>query len=247
MQTQKLRYEITTYNYNSIPGSPIAYWASNEFIKNYENETLGNIGEAKSGIQTENNDLYLKFWFEVNNNDIAFNTKSKKEYLSTHKKWIPQVKGGDYRRWYGNLDYVINWENDGKEIKTCAGCRLNAMANEKYYCIGGITWSHTTSSYYSARFLSEGILFNVEAPTYFVEDDKKKYILAFLNNIVAQYYFDAINPTVHYLVGNVLKLPIKMTDNFEGIGEKVDKNIKSSKEDWDSFETSWDFKKHPLI
>lgn len=177
-------------------------------------------------------------------NSIAFNTMDKKEYLLSQKKWIPQVKGGSYRRWFGNQDYVVNWENDGFEIRNCSSSRLNSLGNDELFCKSGITWSHTTSSKFGARFLPRGFLFNVEAPTLFTEEEY--YLLGFLNSSVAQAYLNAVNSTMHYLVGNIIELPLINSKNNQ-IDFISKENISISKLDWDSYETSWDFIVHPLV
>lgn len=240
------RYESSQSNFSKIPGSPVAYWMSEAFISAYSCKKVSDYGFARSGLQTGNNDLFLKLWQEVSHSDIAFNMSSKKQYLKTGRKWTPQIKGGSYRKWYGNYDYVVNWKNDGEQIRSCDGCRLNAMGNDDLFFREGITWSHTTSSVYGARFLPSGFLFNVEAPTLFVDKNVNSYILAFLNSCVAQKYLNAINATMHYLVGNILALPIRYKPQIM-VDELTQLNIALCKEDWDAFETSWDFKKHPLI
>ena len=239
-------YEQNAKQYSKIPGSPVAYWVSNAFINVYSHKKINDYGIARSGLQTGNNDLFLKFWYEVKKCDIAFNMKTKQQYLNTNRKWIPQIKGGEYRKWYGNFDYVVNWKNDGEEIRNCSSCRLNAMSTDKFYFKEGITWSHTTSSVYGARYLPEGFLFNVEAPTLFINGNNYKYFLGFLNSCVAQMYLSASNATMHYLVGNIIALPLIYENNID-IDELVENNIKESKDDWDSYEISWDFRKHPLI
>ena len=239
-------FEQCSDNFAKIPGSPVAYWMSEAFISAYSCKTVSDYGFARSGLQTGNNDLFLKLWQEVSHSDIAFNMSSKKQYLKTGRKWTPQIKGGSYRKWYGNYDYVVNWKNDGEQIRSCDGCRLNAMGNDDLFFREGITWSHTTSSVYGARFLPSGFLFNVEAPTLFVDKNVNFYILAFLNSCVAQKYLNAINATMHYLVGNILALPIRYKPQIM-VDELTRLNIALCKEDWDAFETSWDFKKHPLL
>lgn len=238
-------YEQNAKQYSKIPGSPVAYWVSEAFIRAYNSKKIGNYGIARSGLQTGNNDLFLKYWHEVSIETIAFGMNSKEEYLESRKKWIPQIKGGEFRKWYGNFDYVVNWKNDGRDIKECKSCRLNAMTTDQFYFKKGITWSHTTSSVFGARYLPTGYFFNVEAPTLFLENDIL-YFLGFLDSCVAQLYLNANNSTMHYLVGNISALPIIMKDNTN-IHDIVEVNIHLSKIDWDSFETSWDFQRHPLL
>ena len=240
------RYIARQENFEKIPGMPIAYWVSEKFVSAYSNKTIANYGFAKSGLQTGNNDLFLKQWYEVSLCNIAFEMCSKERYLLSEKKWTPQIKGGEYRKWYGNFDYVVNWEHDGYEIRNCTGARLNAMGREDLFFREGITWSHTTSSIYGARYLPSGYLFNVEAPTLFVSEEHQLYILGFLNSCVAQMYLTAINATMHYLVGDITSLPIIIQkDNC--VSKIVDQNISISRTDWDAFETSWDFARHPLL
>lgn len=239
-------YETDQSNFSKIPGSPVAYWVSENFIRAYQSKTIIDYGVARSGLQTGDNNRFLKFWQELNYNTIAFGMKNKQEYLLSKRKWTPQIKGGGYRKWYGNFDYVVNWENDGAEIRNCDGCRLNAMGNDELFFKEGITWSHTTSSVFGARYLPEGCLFNVEAPTLFAAKDKELYLLALLNSCVAQLYLNAINSTMHYLVGNVSSLPVIYSPNDE-VDKIVKESIGESKADWDSSEISWDFKRNPLV
>lgn len=239
-------FEKSAANFARIPGSPIAYWVSNNFYLAYKQPKLRDIGFARSGLQTGNNDLYLKYWHEVSHINIAFGMTNKADYLKSSKRWAPQIKGGEYRKWYGNFDYVVNWENDGAAIRKCKGCRLNAMCNDSLFFKEGITWSHTTSGVFGARFLPYGHLFNVEAPTYFNNKSERFYVLAYLNSSVAQLYLNGINATMHYLVGNISALPIYLKSE-ETIDALVKDNIDNCKVDWDAFETSWDFTRHPLV
>lgn len=238
-------YEAQQSNFDKIPGSPVAYWVSKSFIQNYKSKSISSYGAARSGLQTGDNNRFLRFWQEVDYNAIALDMHSKKEFLATKKKWTPQIKGGEYRKWYGNFDYIVNWENDGAEIRKCDGCRLNAMGNDKLFFQKGITWSHTTSSVFGARYLPGGCLFNVEAPTLFVETNYEYYLLAYLNSTVAQYYLNAINMTLHYLVGNISNLPVVYLRSNK-IDELTKENIDISIADWDSYEISWNFKRHPM-
>ena len=239
------RYTAQQSDFSKIPGSPVAYWVSKSFIQNYKSKSISSYGAARSGLQTGDNNRFLRFWQEVDYNAIALDMHSKKEFLATKKKWTPQIKGGEYRKWYGNFDYIVNWENDGAEIRKCDGCRLNAMGNDKLFFQKGITWSHTTSGVFGARYLPGGCLFNVEAPTLFVETNYEYYLLAYLNSTVAQYYLNAINMTLHYLVGNISNLPVVYLRSNK-IDELTKENIDISIADWDSYEISWNFKRHPM-
>ena len=242
------RYAAQQDNFSKIPSAPAAYWVSEKFIEAYSNKKIGEYGFARSGLQTGNNDLFLKYWHEVHIDCIAFGMRTKEDYLQTGKKWTPQIKGGEFRKWYGNFDYIVNWKNDGAEIRQCAGCRLNAMGNDDLFFKSGITWSHTTSSVFGARYLQGGCLFNVEAPTLFLNASSYFYFLGFLNSCVAQKYLTTLNSTMHYLVGNIVALPICIKeDNISIIDKLVERSISLSRTDWDSFETSWDFKRHPLV
>ncbi|WKY48030.1 BREX-1 system adenine-specific DNA-methyltransferase PglX [Eubacteriaceae bacterium ES3] len=239
-------YTAKQENFSKIPGMPIAYWVSVKFLKIFENQKLSDIGDGKAGLQTGNNDLFLKKWFEVSHSNISFCMKNKVDYLNSGRRWVPQIKGGEFRKWYGNFDYVVNWENDGLEIKNCSGCRLNAMGNDELFFKEGLTWSHTTSGGFGVRFLPSGFLFNVEAPTYFTMKENEHFILGYLNSKVAQSCLNTMNATLHYLVGNITALPIilQSSKQVEGL---VHENITLAKYDWDSFESSWDFKTHPLL
>lgn len=239
-------YNADSLNFSKIPGSPIAYWVSKSFVRAYQNKKISDYGIARSGLQTGNNELFLRYWHEVVFDNIAFNMSNKLQFLMSRKKWTPQIKGGNYRKWYGNFDYIVNWENDGEAIRQCEGCRLNIMVNEDLYFKAGITWSHTTSSIFGARYLTQGCLFNVEAPTLFVDKTDEFYFLGYLNSCISALYLNAINATMHYLVGNILALPVAVIES-QNIDKVVNQNISLSKTDWDSYETSWDFKKHPLV
>lgn len=240
---------ISVDEFANIPGVPVAFWAEKSVLKAFQGDVVGNFGVAKSGVQTGDNNLFLKFWFEVEKDSIAFEMKSKDEYLKSGKKWVPQIKGGKYRKWYGNFDYVVNWENDGEEIRKHRGCRLNAMAKDEYYFKEGLTWSHTTSGGFGMRYLPQGALFNVEAPTFFVDDNRYfYYILGSLNTGIAQYFLDLTNSTQHYLVGNIMNLPIKYDEKRAYEVERIVKEcIEIAKIDWDMNEVSWEFKTSPFV
>ncbi|MCG7380058.1 BREX-1 system adenine-specific DNA-methyltransferase PglX [Paenibacillus sp. ACRSA] len=241
-------YRIKQESFLKIPSMPIAYWISERFNAVFsEGIPLSEVGEAKSGLQTGNNNYFLKYWHEVDKNNIGFNYKSLEEANQSGLKWFPHAKGGSYRKWYGNYDYVVNFKNNGYEIKNYEG--FGVLRSPHLYFKDGITWSHTTNVSFGGRVLPKGFTFNVEAPTIF--NVKDKYLLfGLLNTKITDYILAIINNTIHYLVGDMKQIPIMFPNNEETkayVRSKVLDNISMCKVDWDSFEISWDFKRHPLL
>ncbi|WP_338954773.1 BREX-1 system adenine-specific DNA-methyltransferase PglX [Fusobacterium nucleatum] len=237
-------FQAKQKDFEKISGSPIAYWVSDKIREIFEkNQKLGDIGEAKSGLQTGNNEKFLRQWFEVSNKKIGYNIKNYEEYKLKNYKWLPQVKGGGFRKWYGNLDYIVNYENEGEEIKNYEGTGM--IKNSQFYFLEGLTWSHTTSGSFAIRYLPQGFLFNVEAPTLYKLPDNY-YYLGLLNTKITDLLFGLLNESMHYLVGDIIKLPFIFLKK-EIINFIVQQNISISKEEWDSRETSWDFENLSLI
>lgn len=240
--------QVPQERFSAIPGSPIAYWVSERLIQTFSEKRFSDYGMAKSGLQTGNNEKYLRFWYEPDFNRIAMGMTDKATFLATGKKWVPQMKGGEYRKWYGNLDYVVNWEHDGEAIRRDSRSRLNAMAQDALFFQPGVTWSHTTSGYFAARYLPVGFLFNVESPAYFSDRLPTYYLLGLLNSCVAQHYLSAMNSTLHYLVGNLLAIPLKTSRQEENaVCRRVAECVALAREEWDSVETSWDFQRPALL
>lgn len=234
-------YETVATNFSKIPGSPIAYWISKCFTDIYENIPLSEIVDVKTGLQTGHNDKYLKLWFEVDYSDIEFQATSDIQF---DKRWYPHTKGGGYRKWYGNYEYVIDWKNNGKSIKNESG---SVIRGESFYFKSGITWSHTTSGGFSGRILPEHFIINVESPSVF-SDKYLYYIMGLLNSCVGDKLFEIMNSSLHYLVGNVSKIPLILNYNYKNLVQMIIySNISISKSDFDSYETSWDFTCHPLV
>lgn len=238
-------------NFLDIPGNPIAYWISDNFIKCFKNKTLSEYGVACVGLQTSDNKRFLREWFEIDNNKIGFNKSNIKESVESKKKWFPYNKGGGYRKWYGNCLEVVNWENDGFEIREYNNY-LNSsrssnigIANTQYYFKESGTWGLVSSTKFSVRYSPVGAIFDTGGSSLF-SDNKLKYLIGLLNTNVVQEIMHIQNPTLNFQPGNVAKIPV-IVENEEIINKIVEDNITISKDDWDSFETSWDFKGHPLI
>ena len=239
-------FEKQQQDFIKIPGSPIAYWLSIQLVENYNQKKLCDIGSVKSGMQTGNNDLFLRLWFEVSSNKCGLNLSCAGDCDRFGYKWVPQSKGGEYKKWYGNYSYVVNFENCCHAISVYQGTVRIRDINQ--YFKRGITWSHTTSGNFGARILPNGFTFNVESPTYFQSATDYEYILGFLNSNIAQQYLSALNSTLHYLSSNIISLPILInTMHRQECIDLVKNNISLAKRDWDSFETSWGFECHPLV
>lgn len=231
-------YKYTnTDNFSKIPGAPVAYWVSEKIISAFAKATpLECISKVKVGLQTGNNDLFLRYWFEISHKNITFNS-----LIGENVKWVPHNKAGEYRKWYGNREYIVNWCNNGMQIKKCSGARAQ---NIEFYFQEGLSWSDISSGSMSVRYWPKGCIFDTCAPTIF-HAQNKEYILSLLNTKIGQLIMDIMSPTIHYTAGSMMKFPIWISN--VSIKETTIKNIELSMRDWDSFETSWDFKKHPLV
>ena len=245
-----LRYNFLQKDFEKIPGSPIAYWVSDKVREIFEkNQKLGDIGEAKQGLATADNNRFLRLWNEVNYNKIGYDISSSQEALESKKKWFPYNKGGEFRKWYGNQEYLVNWENDGYEIKNFydeKGKLRSRPQNTEYYFKESISWGLITPSSGNAfRYFPKGFIYDVAGMSYFLEKNQFNY-LGILNTKIYADLTKIINPTVNLQIGDVLSLPATEIKN-EKFNKLVQQNIDISKEEWDSRETSWDFEKLSLI
>ncbi|MBF1049793.1 BREX-1 system adenine-specific DNA-methyltransferase PglX [Peptostreptococcus sp.] len=244
-------YEADKGNFKKIPGTPIAYWASDRFINIFEEGTkLGDIADSKVGLQTADNDRFLRLWYEVNNSNIKFDAHDREEASSTNKKWFPYNKGGEFRKWYGNNDYVVNWENDGFEIRNFyddKGKLRSRPQNMKYYFRESVSWSDITSSSNAFRYKSKGNLFDVTGMSLFSQDNLM-YLLGLCNTPFVVKVLEMIAPTIHCQCGDVAKIPVIIDNGRKlNVEEMTKENIEISKTDWNLFEISWDFTVHPLV
>lgn len=242
------RYSITSQkNFTKIPGSPIGYWVNEKMVNMLDNPKIGEEFQARQGLATGDNDRFLRLWFEVSRVKFGIGIPSLTEANMTWYKWFPYKKGGSFRRWYGNQDYVVDWDNDGFEIKhnyDSDGKLRSRPQNTTYYFKESISWSLTSSLNSTAfRYYPKGFIFDVNGMSLFA--DNLISILSFLNTKFTSQLLQLINPTMACQVGDVNKLPILKT-NQKGEGLVKD-NISISKTDWDAHETSWDFEENELI
>lgn len=250
----KYWYKTSTENFKKISGSPIVYWASENYFNIFkESAILKKDGDTRQGMATSDNNRFLRYWYEVENKKLGFNMKNAEEALKSKKKWFPYNKGGYFRKWYGNMDYVINYENDGYEVKEYAKSLYNSVTRTiksiSEYFKENISWSKISSGSIAFRYYPNGFIFDVAGCCIFYKDEKTMYYQnAFLNTNVAGSILSMISPTLNYEAGHIAILPIINDErNLDNIIELVKDNIKISKDDWDSFETSWDFTRHPLL
>lgn len=224
-------------NFEKIPGCPIGYWVSNKDINVFSsNLRLDELHDVKKGIDTGKNDRFLRFWHE-----ISFDKFSKG---TSQNKWYTYIKGGSFRRWYGNCELVVNWEDDGKEIKAFQG---STIRNLSYIKKEAVTWSLTSScNVFAARYVKKNCLFDNNGSSVFPIKNGD-YLLGYLNSCVACNFLKIENPTLAYQVGNIASLPYIDVNNKEVINLLVTVNKSLSKLDWDAHETSWDFAENPLV
>ncbi|MEF7495272.1 BREX-1 system adenine-specific DNA-methyltransferase PglX [Lysinibacillus sphaericus] len=233
------RFYPNQTNFSKISGVPVAYWLTEQFNQIFdEGVPLGELGKSSEGVKTGKNELYLRYWYEVNPLKFSFG-KSKKDF-----KWYPYHKGGEYRKWYGNLEWAINWENDGAEIKNSPN---SGLQGKDMYFQEILSWSKITSKGISLRYIPENFLFDSGSPA-FKSEDNLFYYLGFINSVVGEFLLGKLNPTMNLQVGDVKSLPIMFDKTKQNLIEDlVGKNIALTKEDWDLNEISWEFKNSPLV
>jgi hypothetical protein len=219
--------------FNKIPSQPIAFWLGDKIYSLFENEKkIGEVASPKQGSTLGDNARFLRLWHEIDIN-------------KRDKKWFRCVKGGDYRKWYGNFNYLVDWENDGYRVKSTGRATIRSadrLFNE------GVTWNNITSGKSSFRYMPEGCFFESAGTVCFIEKEKIPYLLGLLNTSLVETINGALNPTLHLQSGDVAKIPFKYDDDRAmEITTLVNENISISKEDWDSFEFSMDYLYHPFL
>ncbi|MFO1547237.1 BREX-1 system adenine-specific DNA-methyltransferase PglX [Lactiplantibacillus plantarum] len=254
-QTVDYLYRTNQANFKKIPGSPIAYWANKNILSEFQIGTnITDVAFVGLGMRTGDNKRFLRLWHEINCELFDPNSKSA-DITFKAVKWVPYNKGGNFRKWYGNKEYVVNWKNDGQEIKANTkrvypqlGNNLGwKITNEPYYFKEGLTWTFISSSKFGVRFSPQGSIFDVAGSSLFTTNHKDLlYLEALLNSKAAYYILQLQNPTLNFQVINIKNIPVKYY-NESKIVSIVEKLNRLSSLDWDDFENSWDFKVHPLL
>lgn len=247
-------YEQSTDNFSKIPGSPVAYWVSDALLAAFsKGKVLKQNGDTRQGMATSDNNRFLRLWTEVVFDKLGLDCENAEVALSLHKKWYPYNKGGEFRKWYGNIGYVINYENDGFEVKGYATSLYKTptrtIKSISEYFKPCLSWSKISSGNIAFRFYPKGFIFDVAGCCIFYKDNSvQNYHFGFLNSKVCDSILKMISPTMNFEAGHIASMPIIISQELESnVQNIVDANIELSKSDWDSFETSWDFKRHPLL
>ena len=241
------RYAADQSNFSEIPGAPVAYWLSPRMFSAFSTcIPLKEIAPPKHGLTTFNNDLFLRLWHEVNINKANMNANTASMALASDAKWFPYNKGGEFRKWYGNLTYLINWQQNGADIKQYIKKKNpNVACGESLYFRECLTWSLTGNGF-GVRYRQAGSIFDVSGMSIFGENDTLFMLLAFLGTKIPKLFLNVLNPTLSTQAGDVSKIPYKVNNSTTSV-MLAESCVDISKIDWDSYETSWDFKRNPLV
>jgi hypothetical protein len=236
----------------AVPGSPVVYWLSEKMRNTFAvGKPISEVANLRQGLATADNNRFLRQWWEVAASHTAFACTSREEARQSGARWFPYNKGGEFRKWYGNQEHVVNWENDGKEIRsfgTESGGRARSRAqNTDTYFSPSVSWSKISSGAPAFRFYPPGFIYDVAGTSIFTMTDKDRFrILSFTNSQVALEQLAALAPTLNYEVGQVASLPLteRKSDDTPQLASSA---FAEAKADWDSSETSWDFTSNPLV
>lgn len=245
-------YRRDAETFKQIPGTPIAYWASDALLDAFGNaKQLSEYGKPRQGLATGENARFVREWWEVDDCKSVYSCGSIQESIESACKWFPYNKGGDFRKWYGNNSSVVNWENDGQEIRNYKdqnGRLLSRPQNTNCFFSPSITWSKISSGSIAFRFKPAGHIFDVAGTSVFSDEESLKYLQGACNSSVIMRVASMLSPTLNFEVGQIATYPIIQNEEQEPlVNDMVDSCRELSKTDWDSFETSWDFKRNPLV
>lgn len=241
-------FETPTELFKQIPGHPFAFWGTKNVIAAFQRcNLLADIANPRQGLITGDVNRFVRKWYECSGENLCLNATTSNRHET--KRWFPYCNGGPYRKWYGNNEDVVNWFNDGEEVKSFVdekGKQRSRPQNQQYYYCEGGTWSAISSSLFSIRYFPEGFLFSNAGMALYTEHNKLLYIIGFLNSNLCQTYLGLFNEGLNYNQGDIAKLPIIYTEKMDDVVQLTQELIGLSKQDWDSFETSWNFTGHPL-
>lgn len=236
-------YRADASTFHDIPGTPIAYWTSDALLQAFSKGKIGDDFPVRKGLDTGNNDQFLRYWYEVAFCKVGIRFTSSADFSAAQKKWAPHDKGGEYRKWYGNADWVINWENNGEELKKSTA----NLRSESLYFLPAITWSSLSSGEPSFRLSNYGAISNTAGSTMYPKVCSLKTILGYMNSSVVSEELSIMSPTLNYSAGPVSAIPRLVAKVPLQVDCVVDECVHASIGDWNSHETSWDFNRHPLV
>ena len=243
-------YRRDAETFRQVPGTPIAYWASDAALDSFDKGTrLSQCCPIHSGVRTGDNDSFLRYWWEIAAGAFCTNSNSVESAVLSRKKWFPCNKGGGFRRWFGNNWIVIDWESDGLRIRNCPGSDISPTRKMKWLFRGGLTWGTISSSLFSMRKSPKGFMFETKGAALLpVSEKQSSFLLGLLNSSVVNEMQSFISPTLDYHEGPLGKIPVLTDETLASdIALSTDECTDISKTDYDSFEISWDFKRHPLV
>jgi hypothetical protein len=251
-QAAEYLFHASAKDFKKIPGSPIAYWASKSIYELFTKKSLRDIADTRLGMATADNNKFLRFWYEVEISKCNFSSQSRDEAEESRKKWFPYQKGGDYRKWSGNLDYLVNWKGDGAEIRNFVNKDTGKVRSHNYNLDfifkPGITWNALSSSKTSARFSDFSLFDNAGSSMFMKKQSDLNVVLAYMNSKVVEKTIVFVSPTLNFQPGDIASLPINITECLQNhLSPNVDSLINLSSSDWNTYETSWDFTENPLI
>lgn len=251
LDSEYQQYRVDQHDFAQIPGSPIVYWLSEAMLKTFkQGKTLEDVSQPRVGLQTGNNNRFVREWWEVSGRKISFNCASQEEATQSGAKWFPYNKGGDFRKWYGNQEHVVNWEHDGLEIRefgTENGGRPRSRAqNTESYFRESISWSKISSGSPAFRYFPSGFIYDVAGTSIFASEEIRNGVLSFTNSAVAYEELTAIAPTLNFEVGQIATLPI-VAELAQSADDNANNLICIARQDWDSYETSWDYQQSALL
>ena len=239
----QLNYCVSQENFKKIPGNPIAYWLTNAVVSLFSNEKIENYFIPKFGMSTGDGNKYIRLWTELEFQKIDISSSSLEEANDKNRKWVALDKGGSYRKWYGNRNYVVLWENDGYEIRNNP---KSAVRSPQYFFRPHISWTLISSEKFAAREFANGFALDTASNCIYYSRGCADYACGFMNSKVSDSLLAVLNPTMNFSCGVIGTLPY-IEKKIEEVARIVKECVRISKWDWDSFETSWDFKYHPLI
>lgn len=245
-----ITFKFLQENFKKIQGDPIAYWVSDKIINAFSNpKTVEDFAKARIGMMTTDNNKFLRNWNEVSTSSIHFNCETIEESVKSNKKWFPYNKGGNFRKWYGNNFLIVNWKNQGEEIRSNG---MTSFRGKDFYFQEGLTWSFINNDKFGVRYKPKGYLFDIQGSSSFPNDKNLLLVCSYLCSNVSNELLNILNPTLSYQANNINALPFKSADQISSnilieIEKLTKQCIEISKIDWDSRETSFDFKFNELI